>query len=267
MAKPKRVRTNVTIKLSTVDALRAIAEVYEDSFAGVAARILDGVCDSAQLYSSMFPKMEYVVDTRPEEELTIKETRERLKELDHPDDSNYRVIGMGRISGNAKAVMKRIADENPDYLIGHVNEKSVVIMQGDWDGRPGNTYRKSVNVSATGKSVIEHMKQHREGVHGSSDLIDTKEKLTGYYDHPSNKSTPTIDRSQPAYVEKSEDMYGDEIDVCWVFQVELPTQLTYAPIDDGKGYWLIGPNDWAFPVYNSNEVRGAIQAWLDTQSE
>lgn len=264
MAKPKRVRTNVNIKLSTVDALRAIAEVYEDSFAGVAARILDGVCDSAQLYSSMFPKMEYVPDKRPEEEPTVKEIRERLKELNHPDDSNYRIIGFGRINPNSRGMMQRIAAENPDYLFGQISDKSVRIMQGDWEGKPGCTFNQQVDISATGKSVIKVVQDHRALLHGSSDLIDTKEKLTGYYDHPSNKSVPTIDRSQPAYVEKSEDMYGDEVDVCWVFQVELPTQLTYTPIDDGKGYWLIGPNEWAFPAYNSNEVRSAIQAWLDS---
>lgn len=55
-----------------------------------------------------------------------------------------------------------------------------------------------------------------------------------------------------------------------VWSVECPPDLIAQLINEAdttapKGYWLIGPNDWAFPVYNSNEVRNAIQAWLDVQ--
>lgn len=88
-----------------------------------------------------------------------------------------------------------------------------------------------------------------------------------YYDlNPSAK--PTADKSDPnCYYDPGAPDEG--LEPFWVvYQTELPSLLTAAPINGPEGgYWLQGPDDYAIPVYSAWETREALSAWLDTIRE
>lgn len=93
-----------------------------------------------------------------------------------------------------------------------------------------------------------------------------------YYDHPSNKPKPLMDRTADYYEEETEDMEGNPTTNKYVYQAELPTALSAQPITvhgstTPEGYWLLGPDDWSYPVYSTRDVHTAIRSWLDTVAE